>query len=81
MLVNLFIERLKLEYVGVDLSVSQAELEDGIRREKEIVEQLADMDEPKEDKDEKKKGGKGAKAGSKDPMEALKEELDQIRCV
>lgn len=38
MLVNLFIERLKLEYVGVDLSISQTELEDGIRREKEIVE-------------------------------------------
>ena len=42
---------------------------------------MADMDEPKEVKDDKKKGGKGAKAGTKDPLETLKEELDQIRCV
>ena len=38
LLVNLFIERLKLEYEGVDLSVSQEDLENGIRREKELVE-------------------------------------------
>ena len=33
LLVNLFVERLKLEYEGVDLSVSDADLEAGIARE------------------------------------------------
>jgi len=37
-LVNLFIERLKLEYDGDSLAVSKEELETGIRREKELVE-------------------------------------------
>ena len=40
MLVNLFIERLKLEYEGQDFSVSTVGLEAGIKREKELVEQL-----------------------------------------
>ena len=33
MMVNLFVERLKLEYEGQDLSISQADLEAGIARE------------------------------------------------
>ena len=37
LLVNLFCERLKLEYEGVDLSESVADLEASIRREKEIM--------------------------------------------
>ena len=37
MMVNLFVERLKLEYEGQDLSVSQADLEAGIAREQELV--------------------------------------------
>jgi len=37
MLVNLFIERLRLQYEGQDVSISQAELEAGISREKELV--------------------------------------------
>ena len=36
-LVNLFIERLKLEYEGVSIGVSKDDLEAGIRREKELV--------------------------------------------
>lgn len=38
LLVNLFCERLKLEYEGVNISESPADLEAGIRREKEILE-------------------------------------------
>ena len=44
-MVNIFIERLKLEYEGVDLTVSKSDLEAGIRREKEIVDQLAEMED------------------------------------
>ena len=36
-LVNLFMERLKLEYEGVSIGVSKDDLETGIRREKELV--------------------------------------------
>ena len=45
LLVNLFIERLKLEYEGVDLSLSSESIEAGIKREKELVEQLAELEE------------------------------------
>ena len=38
LLVKLFVERLKLEYEGVDLNVSDSEIEAGILREKELVE-------------------------------------------
>ena len=40
---------------------------------------MADMDDTQAAA-EPKKGGKGAKA-TKDPLESLKEELEQIRCV
>ena len=45
LLVNLFIERLKLEYEGVDVAVSDVDIEAGLRREKEITEQLAEMED------------------------------------
>lgn len=80
MLVNLFIQRLKLEYEGVDLSISQQDLETGIAREKEIQAQLAELDDTQVSADPKGKG-KGAKGGNKPPDESLREELDQIRNV
>ena len=45
LLVNLFVERLKVEYEGAELTVSLSELEAGIVREKEIAEQLREMDD------------------------------------
>ena len=44
LLVTLFVERLKLEYADVDMSIDMAEIEAGVKREKEIEEQLADME-------------------------------------
>ncbi len=37
LLVNIFVERLKVEYEGVELTVSRQDLEAGIIREKEIT--------------------------------------------
>ena len=81
LLVNIFIERLKLEYEGVDLTVSKSDLETGIQREKEIVEQLAELEDSQAPADDKKKGGKAAAKGAKAPDESLKEELESIRTV
>ena len=36
LLVSLFVERLKLEYAGEDLSLDMAEIEAGVVREREI---------------------------------------------
>lgn len=79
-LVNLFIERLKLEYEGVDLEVSKEDIENGIKREKEIVEQLESMEENTAAA-APAKGAKGAPKGQKAPDEALREELESIRTV
>ena len=46
LLVTLFVEHLKLAYADVDLSVDMQEIEAGVRREKEIEAQLAEMDPP-----------------------------------
>ena len=80
MLVNLFIERLKLEYEGVDLEVSKEDLESGIKREKEIVEQLESMEENTAAA-APAKPAKGAPKGQKAPDESLREELESIRTV
>lgn len=82
LLVNLFVERLKLEYEGVNLAVTSEEIEAGLRREKEIIEQLAEMEDTQVVADPKK-GGKGAPKGAKGGAsdEALKEELETIRSV
>ena len=45
LLVSLFVERLKLEYAGVDLSLNMDEIETGVKREKEIEAQLGEMDQ------------------------------------
>ena len=82
LLVNLFVERLKLEYEGADLTVSEEELEAGIVREKEILAQLAEMEETQPEKAaDPKKGGKEKKGANKNADETLKEELDGIRKV
>ena len=79
MMVNLFVERLKLEYEGQDLAVSQADLEAGILREKELVDQLAEMEENTAAAEPAKKGGKpAAKGGKTSDLDTLKEELDSI---
>ena len=44
LLVSLFVERLKLEYAGVDLSLDMAEIEAGVKREQEIEASLSEMD-------------------------------------
>ena len=80
LLVNLFIERLKLEYEGVNLAVSHEDLEAGIAREKELVEQLAELEDTQVAADPKK-GGKGAPKGGKSPDETIREELESIRTV
>ena len=36
LLVSLFVERLKLEYANVDLSLDMTEIETGVKREAEI---------------------------------------------
>ena len=86
-LVNLFVERLKLAYAGPDAAKGQSkeELEEGIKREKEIVAQLAEIDESLASlaaSDQTKKAAakpppKGAKGVA--PEEALREELDTLR--
>ena len=65
MLVNLFVERLKLEYEGISLEVAEADLEAGILREKEIIEQLAELEDSQVAAPDAKKGGKGAAKGGK----------------
>lgn len=80
LLVNLFVERLKLEYEGINLGMSKEELESGIRREKELIEQLAELEDHSAPA-EVKKGGKPPPKGGKAPEETLKEELEQIRSV
>ena len=62
----------------MDLSVTATELEAGIRREKEIVEQLAEMEDSHVAAADPKKG-KGAKAGKETSDETLKKELESIR--
>lgn len=79
MMVNLFVERLKLEYEGVDMSVSQADLEAGIVREKELLEQLAEFEDHASAAEPAKKGGKAAKGGKGNDADSLREELDSIR--
>ena len=44
LLVSLFIERLKVEYAGVDLTLDMAEIEAGVKREQEIEASLSEMD-------------------------------------
>lgn len=80
-LVNLFIERLKLEYEGVSLGVSKEDLETGIRREKELVDQLSEINQENSGAPLDSKKGKAPPKGGKAPEESLKEELDQIRTV
>ena len=81
LLVNLFIERLKLEYEGAKIAIPDEDLEAGIKREKEIVEQLESIDDTAAQPEAPaKKGGKAAaKGGGKSPDEALREELETIR--
>lgn len=80
LLVNLFVERLKLAYEGNDAyhEKTQEELEEGIRREKELVEQLAEMDESLQSlADAGKKGGKAVKGGKGATSDdAMREELE-----
>lgn len=73
-------ERLKLEYEGVDLSVSISDIEAGIKREKELVEQLAELEETQVSADPKK-GGKAPAKGQKSNDETLREELESLRNV
>ena len=83
LLVSLFVERLRLEYAGVDLSLDMAELETGVKREAEIEAQLAEMDQGEQksaDPVTKGKADKKAKGGEKKaPDEVLKDELENIR--
>ena len=81
LLVNLFVERLKLEYENTEMTVSEDKLEEGIRREKELVEQLEALEDTSAPVDPKAKGKGAAKGGGKDQSETLKEELDSIRNV
>lgn len=78
LLVALFLERLKLEYQGVEIDVSKEDLEAGVIREREIVQQLAELEDTIASSDPKK-GGKGAAKGGKPPEETLRDELEQIR--
>ena len=80
-MVNLFVERLKLEYEGKDLTVSQTELETGIQREKELVEQLADMEDTQAAAEPDKKGKKPVKGAKTGGADELKEELESIRSI
>ena len=85
LLVSLFVEKLKLEYANVDLSLDMAEIEAGVTREKEIEAQLAEMDLGEQKsadpaKDKKAADKKQAKGGAtKSPDEVLKDELETIR--
>ena len=87
LLVNLFIERLKLAYEGSETLQQDKELEEGIKREKEILDQLAEMDETYQsvgDNDKGKKAAgkapaKGANKGAVNSDEVLREELESIR--
>lgn len=83
LLVSLFVERLKLEYAGVDLSMDMAEIEAGVKREQEIEASLSEMDtierksaDPAQKGKEKKSKGNAEK---KTPEEQLHEELEAIR--
>ena len=83
LLVALFIERLKLEYAGINMELDMEEIEAGVKKEGEIEAQLAEM-EPAEknsaDPVAKGKPDKKAKGGDKKaPDEVLKEELETIR--
>ena len=84
MLVNLFVERLKLEYAGVDLEHNMEEIEAGVTREAEIEAQLAEMEVSKDSADPAAAKGKpdkkAAKGGDKKaPDELLKDELEAIK--
>ena len=84
LLVSLFIEKLKLEYANVDLSLNMDEIEAGVTREKEIEAQLAEMDQGEQKSADPLAKGKGAdkkaKGGDKkSPDEVLRDELEGIR--
>ena len=64
------------------MAVSQADLEAGIVREKELVEQLSELDDGSAaDAKHDKKGGKAAKGGKTSDVDILNEELEAIRNV
>ena len=71
---NLFVEKLILDYTGV--TFEEPDLLNGIKKEREIIEQLEELDSGAVVSDPKAKG-KGAKSGP-DP-EKLKQELEDIR--
>jgi hypothetical protein len=85
MLVNLFVERLKLEYAGVDLEHNMEEIEAGVTREAEIEAQLTEMEVSKDSADpaaaaKGKPDKKAAKGGEKKaPDEILRDELEAIK--
>ena len=84
LLVDLFVERLRLEYTGVDYEPTLTELEADIAREKEIeaileenVESAAGIQAAPDAKAKAKAPAKGQKGASSE--DTLKEELDAIR--
>ena len=86
LLVSLFIERLKLEYAGIDLTLDMAEIEAGVKREQEIEASLSEMDsierksaDPSAPKGKEKKSTKAT--DKRNPEETLQEELENIRSV
>jgi hypothetical protein len=81
-LINLFAERLKLEYEGK--AVKKPDLKQGCIRELEILKQLRDIEIQQEQEATKVIDPKAKKAPSKMPIgngpeEALKKELEAIR--
>lgn len=85
LLIDLFVERLRLEYTGVDFEPTLTDLEADIAREREIetileenVDSAAGIGSVPDLKAKAKAPAKGGKGGATSE-ETLKEELDQIR--